>query len=79
MVIFLHPGGILAIGGYAVFGFYILSGYLMTLIMQKNYGYSRGGVARYAVNRFLRIYLLFRLHPCRSLPVPSYFITGTNS
>ena len=59
MVIFLHLGGLPVIGGYAVFGFYILSGYLMTLIMQKNYGYSRGGVGRYAVNRFLRIYPIY--------------------
>lgn len=59
MVIFLHLGGMPVIGGYAVFGFYILSGYLMTLIMQKNYGYTRGGLARYAVNRFLRIYPIY--------------------
>ena len=59
MVIFLHLGGMPVIGGYAVFGFYILSGYLMTLIMHKNYGYTRDGVARYAVNRFLRIYPIY--------------------
>lgn len=59
MVIFLHLGGMPVIGGYAVFGFYILSGYLMTLIMHKNYGYTRDGVARYAINRFLRIYPIY--------------------
>jgi peptidoglycan/LPS O-acetylase OafA/YrhL len=61
MVIFLHLGGMPVIGGYAVFGFYILSGYLMTLIMHKNYGYSRVGLARYAANRFLRIYPIYWL------------------
>ena len=59
MVIFLHLGGMPVLGAYAVFGFYILSGYLMTLIMQKNYGYTRSGVTRYAVNRFLRIYPIY--------------------
>ena len=43
-------------GAYAVFGFYILSGYLMTLIMQRTYGYSATGLKKYAANRFLRIY-----------------------
>lgn len=38
MVVALHLGGIPKIGAYAVFGFYCLSGYLMTLIMQTNYG-----------------------------------------
>lgn len=59
MVIMLHLGGMPVIGGYAVFGFYVLSGYLMTLIMHRNYGYTRGGVARYALNRFLRIYPIY--------------------
>jgi len=59
MVVALHLGGVPAIGSYAVFGFYILSGYLMTLIMQTNYGYSLSGLWRYGVNRFLRIYPLY--------------------
>jgi peptidoglycan/LPS O-acetylase OafA/YrhL len=40
----------------AVFGFYILSGYLMTNILQSCYGFSPRGLGRYAVNRFLRIF-----------------------
>ena len=67
MVIFLHLGGMPVLGGYAVFGFYILSGYLMTLIMQSNYGYSLGGVTRYAVNRFLRIYPIYWMSCVASL------------
>lgn len=59
MVVALHLGGIPKIGAYAVFGFYCLSGYLMTLIMQTNYGYTSTGVAKYAVNRFLRIYPIY--------------------
>lgn len=59
MVVALHLGGIPTIGAYAVFGFYCLSGYLMTLIMQTNYGYSVGGIGKYALNRFLRIYPIY--------------------
>lgn len=47
------------IGGpaaYAVWGFYCLSGYLMTLVLNEKYGFSPRGVARFAVNRALRIY-----------------------
>lgn len=59
MVVAQHLGGIPAAGGYAVFGFYCLSGYLMTLIMQTNYGYTANGITKYAVNRFLRIYPIY--------------------
>src|SRR6266496_1806977 len=59
MVVFQHLGGIEDVGGYAVFGFYALSGYLMTLILHQNYGYSAKGRSKYAVNRFLRIYPLY--------------------
>lgn len=46
-------------GVYAVFGFYILSGYLMTLIMHKNYGFTADGIKKYALNRFLRIFPIY--------------------
>ncbi len=59
MVVALHLGGIPVIGAYAVFGFYSLSGYLMTFIMQNNYGYTSGGLYKYALNRFLRIYPIY--------------------
>jgi peptidoglycan/LPS O-acetylase OafA/YrhL len=45
-----------AIGGHAVHAFFILSGFLMTTVMTKNYGYSAAGTARFAVNRFLRLF-----------------------
>lgn len=47
------------IGGpaaYAVWGFYCLSGYLMTLILNEKYGFTKRGLARFAYNRLLRIY-----------------------
>ena len=59
MVVALHLGGIHAMASYAVFGFYALSGYLMTLIMQTRYGYTPSGISRYAINRFLRIYPIY--------------------
>jgi len=48
--------GILPLGTYAVFGFYIISGYLMTLIMHESYGYTLIGRYSFATNRFLRLY-----------------------
>lgn len=59
MVVAFHLGGVPYMGGYAVFGFYALSGYLMTLIMQNNYGYTLSGGSKYALNRFLRIYPMY--------------------
>ena len=44
------------LGGYAVFSFFVLSGFLMTSIMQKTYGYSAAGFVAYAQNRALRLY-----------------------
>lgn len=61
MVVTQHLAGVHVLGAYAVFGFYILSGYLMTSIMQCNYGYSPVGVGKYALNRFLRIYPMYWL------------------
>lgn len=58
-VLFMHLYGLPMLGGYAVFGFYVLSGYLMTLIMHGTYGYSRTGLAKFAINRFLRLYPMY--------------------
>ena len=44
---------------YAVWGFYCLSGYLMTYILKHKYGYSLPGLKGYAWNRFLRIVPLY--------------------
>ena len=46
----------LPFGRYAVFGFYIISGYLMTLIMHERYGYGSQGRRSYCLNRGLRLY-----------------------
>jgi len=58
-VVLEHLGTAPYLGTYAVFGFYILSGYLMTRIMQKTYGYTLRGLGKYFTNRFLRIYPIY--------------------
>ena len=59
LVVMQHIGGVPIIGTYAVFGFYVLSGYLMTLIMHNRYGYSPAGAGAYLANRVLRIYPIY--------------------
>lgn len=52
------------IGGpaaYAVWGFFVLSGYLMTFVLMHKYGFDRSGLMAYARNRFIRI-------------MPSYYV-----
>ncbi len=56
MVAVGHLFGPFQLGTYAVFGFYALSGYLMTTIMHCSYGYSADGRLRFGLNRFLRIF-----------------------
>ncbi|MEH6592209.1 MAG: acyltransferase [Halioglobus sp.] len=61
-------------GVAAVFGFYVISGYLMTSVLNQSYGFTRAGLGRYALNRFLRIYptywfvLLFALVVVATIP-----------
>lgn len=50
-----HLSGIF-LGVHAVYGFYVISGFLMTRIVNERYGYSRRGFSLYLLNRFLRIY-----------------------
>jgi peptidoglycan/LPS O-acetylase OafA/YrhL len=59
MVVLQHLGGVRGLGVFAVFGFFVLSGFLMTRIMHATYGYSRAGVGRFALNRCLRIYPIY--------------------
>jgi len=59
MVVATHLLLVPNVGNYAVHGFFILSGLLMTTIMHKSYGYDRKGFASYAWNRFLRLYPIY--------------------
>jgi len=43
-------------GNYAVFTFFVLSGYLMTLVLHERYSFGPKGVVRFIANRALRIY-----------------------
>lgn len=43
-------------GTYAVFGFYLLSGYLMTRVLHETYGYGPRAAVRFLGNRALRVY-----------------------
>lgn len=65
------------IGRYAVFSFYILSGYLMTEIVMCKYGTSLTGVYKYAVNRILRIYPMYLM--VFILTIASLYILGTDN
>ena len=56
LVLVTHLAGVRGAGAYAVFGFYLLSGYLMTLVLNERYGFSPNGFGRYVANRALRIY-----------------------
>ena len=55
-VVMQHLGGVPIIGQYAVQGFFVLSGYLMTYVMHNSYGYSARGRLSFTMNRFLRLY-----------------------
>jgi peptidoglycan/LPS O-acetylase OafA/YrhL len=40
----------------AVFSFYVLSGFLMSLVLNQDYGFTASGLVRFAVNRWLRLF-----------------------
>ena len=50
---------------YAVWAFFVLSGYLMTYVLIHKYGFQKSGLLDFAFNRFIRIY-------------PSYFVALTS-
>lgn len=56
MVLVSHLLGYRWPGPYAVFSFWALSGYLMTLVLNRSYGFGPRGVVSYLANRALRIY-----------------------
>lgn len=61
MVIMTHTGphAYARLGNYAVFGFYILSGYVMSFILHNHYLKQSDGLRKYAINRFLRIFPIY--------------------
>ncbi len=55
-VVLLHVFSFPTLGNYAVSFFFILSGFLMTYIMQETYHYNPNGIRLFWKNRFLRLY-----------------------
>ena len=58
-VILLHIFNVPTLGNYSVFAFFILSGFLMTLVVNENYGFSISGFSKFWINRFLRLYPVY--------------------
>lgn len=58
-VMIFHVLAIKIIGPYAVYTFFVLSGFLMTTIMHKTYGYTANGLMKYAANRALRLFPIY--------------------
>jgi len=59
MVVISHLSGVTLLGWLAVHGFFCLSGYLMTTIMHRDYGYTASGISRFALNRVLRLFPIY--------------------
>jgi peptidoglycan/LPS O-acetylase OafA/YrhL len=55
----LWQSGCLWLGWDAVFSFYTLSGFLMTVVLHETYGFTWRGHAAFCLNRFLRVYPSF--------------------
>jgi len=72
-VVLLHIFNIPTLGNFAVTFFFVLSGFLMTYIMQKTYHYDFNGVKLFWINRFLRLYPAYWIVLILSLVV-IYFI-----
>ncbi len=62
-VVFTHTTGWRWVypGLYAVFAFYVLSGYVVAFILDRTYLRASGGLARFAANRALRVFPLYWL------------------
>ena len=83
LVVIHHLPAADPVGWYAVFAFFLLSGYLMTLVTNETYRGSKNGLYRYLLNRALRIYpaywvmLALGLGLAFSLPAVSREVVAT--
>lgn len=57
----LWDGMLQGYAAYAVWAFFVLSGFLMTLVVSTRYGFEGRGLGAYAFNRFMRIFPLYWL------------------
>ena len=62
MVLITHIGRVEVVAGLAVWGFFMLSGFLMTAVLNRKYGLDAAGIAKFAVSRSIRLF-------------PTYWIT----
>lgn len=68
LVVLYHFGGFPPLAGMsAVFGFYLLSGYLMALVVDKVYSTTELGTVSFYLNRALRIFPLYIVYVILSL------------
>jgi len=61
-VLVTHIGGIEILAGQAVWGFFMLSGFLMTAVLQSKYHFNRKGLIAFWLSRIIRLF-------------PTYWIT----
>ncbi|HSF01497.1 MAG TPA: acyltransferase, partial [Solirubrobacterales bacterium] len=76
MVVTTHLGGRGAVfhyGPYGVFGFYVVSGFLMTAILRRTYGFDLRGSTSFWLNRFLRIFPVYHLVALATLVLVGLF------
>lgn len=55
MVVLTHIGGVEFVAGVAVWGFFMLSGFLMTAVLQRRYGLTVDGISVFALSRAWRL------------------------
>lgn len=72
-VVAFHLLAIPKIGPIAVQAFFVLSGFLMTLVMQTSYSYRLEGVGRFWLNRVLRLYPVYIVSLLLTLPFALLF------
>ena len=58
---------------YAVWAFFVLSGFLMTLVLTGKYGFGKAGLKAYAFNRFMRIFPLYWIAAAMGLATLWYY------
>lgn len=72
-VVAFHLLAIPKIGPIAVQAFFVLSGFLMTLVMQTSYSYRLEGIGRFWLNRALRLYPVYIVSLLLTLPFALLF------
>ena len=55
-VLVTHIGGVEIVAGQAVWGFFMLSGFLMTAVLQSKYNFTWEGLTAFALNRLIRLF-----------------------